>query len=109
MSRIHNRLYSCYLSIFKGDSPPDFIITFIANQEFINLSARVGGNLAEPSFHIVERRDISAIVHYHYTMSTAVVARCDGPEPLLSCCIPLWNKDFDKLETFITFLKSSLL
>lgn len=37
------------------------------------------------------------IIHYNDTMSTSVVAGCDGTKPLLTRCIPL-SKEKDELR-----------
>lgn len=47
-------------------------------------------DFVQPLFHVVKALQISSVVNHNNAVSTPVITRCDGAEPLLSGSIPLW-------------------
>jgi hypothetical protein len=55
-------------------------------------------DLLEPGFDIFKGLPVGEIIYYEDCISAAVVAACNGPEPLLPCCIPLYYEGNYNLE-----------
>lgn len=92
-----NRIFSVttneFLTYHSGCVIDDFFrckITFITNQQFVNVFACITFNFFQPLLNIIEWFLIRTIVYYNNTMSATIIRRCNGAETFLTSSIPLF-------------------
>ena len=88
------------------DGPIGRTIAFVADQQFRRPFGRVPIDFFQPIADVIETFGRRGIVHHNDAIRTAVIGRCDGPEPFLSRGIPNLQLDrlivnFDRPETKI--------
>lgn len=64
-------------------------VTFVTNQELVDVFACIAIDFLEPLFDIVERLLVSTVVDDNDTMGTSVVTRRNCPESFLASSVPL--------------------
>ena len=64
-------------------------ITLVTHKQLVDTLGGIAIDLLEPLLHIVEGIHVSNIIHDADTMSTSIVRRSNGAEPLLARSVPL--------------------
>ena len=63
-------------------------IALVADQQLVDIFARIAVDLLQPLPHVVERNLVGDVVHHNDAVRAAIVRRCDGTEALLTGGIP---------------------
>ena len=86
--------FYCKLSYFGCGVIDDLFgaqVTFVTNQELVDVFACIAIDFLEPLLDIVERLLVSTVVDDNDTMGTSVITRSDCPESLLTSSVPLYQ------------------
>lgn len=67
-------------------------VDFIANEQLVDVLARIAVNFAEPLLDVRERLRLSAVEHKDDALRTAVIRRGDSAETFLTGSIPLASR-----------------
>ena len=85
-----------FFALFGTDDTFASQITFVADQQFVDILGGIPINFMQPLFDIVERFRIGHIINNNNPMCTTIIRRCNSPETFLSSRIP--NLQFDCLS-----------
>ena len=82
-------IHTTHLGRLRLDRPLGGEIGLVADEQLVDILARVAVNLLQPLLDVVERLLIGDIVDDNDAVRAAIVRRCDRAESLLAGRVPL--------------------